>query len=88
MNLGIYAENILEHYKNPLNRGILQNADTKAYEVNPLCGDELEVSLKINGDHIIDAKFNGNGCAISQASADILIETIKGKSLEFDGKNS
>ncbi len=79
MNSDLYQENILEHFKNPANRGKLDNADAKSYEVNPLCGDEIEVAIKVNGGHISEAKFNGVGCAISQASADILLDQVKGK---------
>ncbi len=82
MTLDLYGENILEHFKNPVNKGVVKNADITAREVNPLCGDEVEVAIKVNGSHISEAKFNGVGCAISQASADILLDQSKGKSLQ------
>lgn len=82
MSLDLYGENILEHFKNPVNRGILENADATAFEVNPLCGDELGVRIKVNNGYIVDARFFGTGCAISQAAVDILLEQIKSRSVQ------
>ena len=82
MSDNLYAENILERYKNPINKGKLENADANASEVNPLCGDEIEVSIKVDNGNISDAKFIGTGCAISQASVDILLDQIKGRSIK------
>ncbi len=78
--LDMYAEELLERYKNPVNRGTIKNATNEAHETNPLCGDSLDIYLKIENGKIYDAKFNGYGCAISQSSADILLDSIKGKS--------
>ena len=78
---GMYRQIILEHYKNPDNFGSLANYDIKAHAHNPSCGDEIEIKLKIEKNKIIDAKFIGEGCAISLASADILLDNIKNKSI-------
>lgn len=82
MNDDIYQENILDHYKNPRNKGNIENATYKASDTNPFCGDKLEMSLKVKDNKIQDIKFDGVGCAISIASASILTEIIKGKDLQ------
>lgn len=78
----MYQENILDHYKNPRNKGKIENPSVQHHEKNPLCGDELSIYLIIEDKNIVDVKFDGHGCAISQASASLLSEEIKGKSLE------
>ena len=78
----MYQENILDHYRNPNNFGKLENPDIRSHDFNPLCGDELEVSIKLNKNIIEDIKFSGKGCAISMASADIVSEFLKGKPLD------
>src|SRR3989338_10707943 len=79
----IYRENILDHYKHPRNFGEIKNPDIKQRELNPLCGDEIEFFMKVGEKNVIDdVKFKGHGCAIGQASASLLYEMIKGKSLE------
>src|SRR3989338_6438727 len=78
----IYREHILDHYKHPRNFGTLKDADIRQRELNPLCGDEIEFDLKLNGNKIDDVKFHGKGCAISQASASILSDEIKGKTID------
>ncbi|MDW8084239.1 MAG: SUF system NifU family Fe-S cluster assembly protein [Candidatus Caldarchaeum sp.] len=75
-------EVILDHYRNPRNYGELSDASVKVKDSNPLCGDVVEVYLKINGGLVEKASFRGHGCAISQASASMLIESIQNKSLE------
>jgi nitrogen fixation NifU-like protein len=82
MEENIYIDYILELYKNPKNFGTLENAQIDVKNTNPLCGDEIELFLSINNNIVEDVKFNGKGCAISQASASILTELIKGKTLE------
>ncbi len=77
-----YREIILEHYKHPANRGSIPNATISHEEDNPLCGDRIRIDLLVKDDVVQDVKFNGQGCAISQASADMLTEEIKGKSLD------
>ncbi len=78
----LYRETIIEHYKNPSHRGRLDPHDIFFEDSNPLCGDHIQIELRVNqGGTISDARFDGHGCAISQASADLLIESIIGKSL-------
>jgi nitrogen fixation NifU-like protein len=79
----LYQENILDHYKNPRNYGVLEGADISHEEYNPLCGDRLTIQLKIGPDDRVEAvRFHGHGCAISQASASMLTEMIEGKTLD------
>ena len=79
----LYRENILEHYKQPHNWGELENPDLEADDLNPLCGDELKVQLKLDGDgKIEDVRFSGHGCAISQASASMASDEIIGMPIE------
>jgi len=79
----LYRELIIEHYKNPTYRGSLNPNDIAFEDENPLCGDQIRIELRLSEDeHVTEAMFNGHGCAISQASADLLMETIQGKSLE------
>jgi nitrogen fixation NifU-like protein len=79
----LYRELILDRYKNPRMRGTLDPHDISYEDDNPLCGDHLRIDLKVNGEGRIEqAAFSGEGCAISQASADLLTESIVGKTLE------
>ncbi|MBN2367507.1 SUF system NifU family Fe-S cluster assembly protein [Candidatus Woesearchaeota archaeon] len=82
MSLDIYQENILDHYEHPQNFGHLKEHDAKAHDSNPLCGDSFDIELKFNGNKVCDVKFSGHGCAISTASASMLTENIKGKTIE------
>jgi nitrogen fixation protein NifU and related proteins len=82
MSHELYAENIVDHYKNPRNKGNIDNPDIHNHEYNPLCGDELDVFIKLDGDIIKEIKFNGQGCAISQASASMLMEYVEGRTIE------
>ena len=77
----LYREEIMEHYSNPRNFGKLAGASVRYSDHNPVCGDEVEMQLKLDGGQVVDAMFNGKGCAISQAAASMLSEEIKGKSL-------
>lgn len=79
--MNMYRQNILDHYKNPNNFGNLFNYNIKCNAHNPSCGDEIEIKLKLKKNKVIDAKFQAKGCAISLASADILLDNIKNKSL-------
>ena len=84
MNNGdIYRETILDHYRNPRNKGRLSNHDVSVQDSNPLCGDEIEIHLKVEANMIKDIKFEGRGCAISQASASQLTEMVINKPLIF-----
>jgi len=82
MSSDIYRDIILDYYRHPRNAGELENADVRAKDSNPLCGDIIEMQLKINDGKIDDVRFQGKGCAISQASASMLTEVVKGKSLD------
>ena len=78
----MYRDYILDHYKNPRNHGELPGATNVYSDSNPLCGDELSLALRIDDGRVADVRFSGKGCAISQASASILTEEIKGKTLD------
>jgi nitrogen fixation protein NifU and related proteins len=77
----LYREVILDHYKNPRGHGLLEDADARAEGQNPLCGDEIAVSVKFgaDGETIEDVGFEGRGCAISQAATSMLTELVKGR---------
>ncbi|HEX9494225.1 MAG TPA: SUF system NifU family Fe-S cluster assembly protein, partial [Candidatus Limnocylindria bacterium] len=78
-----YREFILDHYKNPHNFGELADATHRYHDTNPLCGDEITMFLKIGADQTVeDVAFSGKGCAISQASASILTDEVRGKTLD------
>ena len=78
----MYQEQILDHYKHPRNKGPLSSATRNARDSNPLCGDEVFLHLKVDGsDRIAEVKFEGQGCAISQASASMLTTIVKGMPL-------
>ena len=79
----IYSEIILDYYRYPRNKGTLPNAQVHARDSNPLCGDVVEMQLELDsGNKVKDVRFNGQGCAISQASASMLTELVKGKSID------
>jgi nitrogen fixation NifU-like protein len=79
----LYRELIIEHYKNPQYRGRLDPHDIAFEDENPLCGDHIRIEVQVDAsDHVTDARFDGHGCAISLASADLLLESIQGKSLD------
>ncbi|HTX03986.1 MAG TPA: SUF system NifU family Fe-S cluster assembly protein [Candidatus Acidoferrales bacterium] len=78
-----YKEYILEHYREPHNFGQLEDATATFEDLNPLCGDRIRFDLKVNPEGIVeDVRFSGRGCAISQASASMLTDTIKGMRVE------
>ena len=78
----VYNELIMEHSMNSYNKKKLENADYCEVGHNPNCGDEITLQLKLNGNKIEDMAFSGHGCAISQASTSIMIDTLKGKTVE------
>ena len=83
----VYSEIILDYYRHPRNKGTLDHPHIKAKDSNPLCGDIIEMQLELDGnDSVKDVRFNGQGCAISQASASMLTELVKGKTLD-DARN-
>jgi nitrogen fixation NifU-like protein len=75
----LYQETILDHSKRPRNCHGMANANRKAEGYNPLCGDKLKLYVKMDGDVVEDASFEGSGCAISTASASLMTESLKGK---------
>jgi len=78
----LYREQIIDRYQNPLFKGELDPNDISFEDSNPLCGDEIRIDLRIDENDLVqEAVFSGHGCAISQASADLLMEHIQGKSL-------
>ena len=79
----IYSEIILDYYRHPRNKGSLPHPQVQAKDTNPLCGDVVEIQMEVDkSDNVKDVRFNGHGCAISQASASMLTELVKGKSLD------
>jgi nitrogen fixation NifU-like protein len=78
----IYREIILDHYKNPRNRGTLDPHDFSYEDVNPLCGDEVRIDVRVENDRVAEIAFSGRGCAVSQASASILTEMVEGLPLD------
>lgn len=76
----LYQEMILDHYRRPRNKGTLENADASVEMKNPLCGDEIELQVEFDGDAVSDLRFSGRGCSISQASASMMTQLVKGKS--------
>jgi nitrogen fixation protein NifU and related proteins len=76
-----YRDYILDHYRSPRNFGTLEQPDVSAEDVNPLCGDQIRVELKLDDGRISDVRFSGKGCAISQASTSMLLESVKGMKL-------
>ena len=78
----LYREIILDHYKNPRNRGELEPPAVRAEGHNPLCGDEIQVYLQIENGIVSDVKISGQGCSISQSSASMMSAAIKGKTIE------
>lgn len=79
----VYSEIILDYYRHPKNKGTLLHPQIRAKDSNPLCGDIVEIQMELDGSkHVKDVKFDGHGCAISQASASMLTELVKGKSLD------
>ena len=83
MDDSLYREEILDHYKRPRNWGPMDAPDLEFEDVNPLCGDELRVMLRVGEDGLIeDVRFDGHGCAISQAAASMVSEEVKGMKAE------
>jgi nitrogen fixation NifU-like protein len=77
----LYQEIILDHYKNPVGRGLREPFDAEAHHVNPTCGDEITVRVRLTGDKVADVSYDGQGCSISQASASVLHEVASGHPL-------
>ncbi len=79
---GLYQEMILDHYRRPRNKGEIPDADETIVMKNPLCGDEITVQIRYDGDSVADIGFSGRGCSISQASASMMTQLVKGRNLE------
>ena len=77
----LYRDFILDHYRNPRNSGTLDKPDASFEDNNPLCGDRIRMDIKMHDGVVFDIRFSGRGCAISQASASLLTEAVKGKPL-------
>ena len=83
MSSDFYRDMILDYYRHPRNYGSIDDAEIKVHESNPLCGDDIELYIKLNRDREVeDIKFQGKGCAISIASASLMTELLKGKKLD------
>jgi nitrogen fixation NifU-like protein len=79
MNLeSMYQEIILDHYKNPHGHGLRDPFDAESFQVNPTCGDEITLRLKVEGDKVAEVSYEGQGCSISQASASVLTDLVTG----------
>ncbi|MEO8910216.1 MAG: Fe-S cluster assembly sulfur transfer protein SufU [Gemmatimonadaceae bacterium] len=78
----LYQEMILDHYRRPRNKGTLEKPDASVEMKNPLCGDEITLQVAFEGDCVCDLRFSGRGCSISQASASMMTQLVKGKSQE------
>lgn len=78
----LYREAILDHYRHPRHKGHLEDPDIQYHDHNPFCGDEIILELKIEDGRVVEAAFDGRGCAISQAAASMMTEEIIGKSLD------
>ncbi len=81
MGLDIYAEELIQHYEHPSSKRRMEGATASMHEENVSCGDLVDVYLKLDGDRIEDASFDGGGCVISMGSASMLIESLKGKTI-------
>jgi nitrogen fixation NifU-like protein len=77
----LYRDIILEHWKHPQNFGVLEDADIDIEENNPYCGDRIRLMVRVKGGKVADVAFSGEGCAISQASASLFTEEMRGKPL-------
>jgi nitrogen fixation NifU-like protein len=78
----LYREVILDHYKNPRGHGVISEPDAQAEGQNPLCGDEVSIAVEFEDDTIADVKFQGRGCAISQAATSMLMDMVKGRTAQ------
>ena len=81
-NADIYHEMIIDYSRNPLNYGEIENPDVTFHDSNPLCGDSIDIDMKIDDSKVSDIKFHGKGCAICMACSSVLTEITKGKDIE------
>ena len=80
----LYQEIILDHYKNPRGRGLREPFDAEVHHVNPTCGDEIALRVRLEGDTVVDISYDGQGCSISQAAASVLFEQLTGNTITAD----
>jgi len=80
----LYQDIILDHYKNPRGRGLRDPFDAEVHHVNPTCGDEITLRVRLDGDRVADISYDGQGCSISQASASVLFEQMSDQDLTAD----
>jgi nitrogen fixation protein NifU and related proteins len=78
----MYQEVILDHYRNPHNKGLREPFDAEAHHVNPTCGDEVTIRVRLDGDRVADVCYDSLGCSISQASASVLTDLVIGKRVD------
>jgi nitrogen fixation NifU-like protein len=78
----MYQEIILDHYKNPHGRGLREPFDAESFQVNPTCGDEITLRVKVSGDKVEDVSYEGQGCSISQASTSVLTDLVVGGTVD------
>ena len=81
-NADIYHEMIVDYSRNPINYGEIENHDVTFHDSNPLCGDSIDIDIKIDENKVTDIKFHGKGCAICMACSSVLTEITKGKSID------
>lgn len=81
-NADIYHEMIIDYSRNPVNYGEIENPDVTFHDSNPLCGDSIDIDMKIDDNTVSDIKFHGKGCAICMACSSVLTEIAKGKSID------
>ena len=82
MSDSIYKQKILDYIDDPINSGQIKTPDLRAHKSNPLCGDEVDITIRLDGDVIKDIKFSSKGCAISKAYASMATELVQGKTLK------
>ncbi|WP_428911126.1 Fe-S cluster assembly sulfur transfer protein SufU [Niallia sp. Krafla_26] len=78
----LYRQVIMDHYKNPRNKGVIEDDSLTINMNNPTCGDRIQLTLKVENDKVVDAKFTGEGCSISMSSASMMTDAIKGRPVE------
>jgi nitrogen fixation NifU-like protein len=78
----MYQEIILDHYRSPKNNGLREPFDVEVHHVNPTCGDEVTLRVKLDGDVVRDVSYDGSGCSISQASESVMTELVLGRSVD------
>ncbi len=78
----LYQETLLDHYKNPRNKGKIEDPGAAIHQDNPSCGDQIDLQIVVKDGRIQDIKFDGNGCVISQSSASMMTEVVEGRTLQ------